>query len=148
MEYKNETLDFIQRTLNVLENYRGKFDVTILINCGIGILTMIESKKPTKLKGIDPSVLKDWGIDVSKISVCTNGKGNPEIKTAETIVRHLRNAVAHQNLKFIADDNGEIGKILFVDKCGKNETFRFEQDVQSFKSFVTSLGVYMCKNVL
>ena len=138
--------DFIVRTKSLLDNYSRDYDVTLFINCMLGLLVIPKEKHPNLLTNdiIPPDMLE-------RIVKCCRKKKEKELKE---IIRHLRNAVAHGNIVFEAEKapNGTVGttiaRITFFD--GKlydeqnkpikitrsNAPFKFEIDYKLLKEFV------------
>ena len=95
---------FMQRTRLILNDYKGEYDATLLINCLLGLLIV---PKEIFLKSIpeDPlSTITSWGIDGSSIRHPGNVTcNNPKPNTIRGFVINLRHSVAHFSLEPISD---------------------------------------------
>lgn len=68
MEYAEQfELDFMRRTLEVLDTYRGEYDATILVNCLLGLLIVPKEKSFEKIPDSPIGDLSNWGISPSSI---------------------------------------------------------------------------------
>jgi hypothetical protein len=76
MAYKEFDKDFLKRTLEILKDYTGEREATLLINCLVGLLilpkanhykdipaTLIENQN----WGILPDSIKQWGGSLRRI---------------------------------------------------------------------------------
>lgn len=144
MEYKEPfEKEIINRTLSIVNEYKGNFEKTALVNCCIGLLIVPEQKFYDKLpnKKIDGT---KWGIDASLIQKCSK-------KTIKDVARHIRNAVAHNGITFM-NENNEVAYISIVDKVpdvNGNKITTFEIDklpFDNFKTFVLEFANCALKN--
>lgn len=99
--YKNQEYDFINRTKTIIEQYEkleidkgDKFEVTLLLNCLVGLLILPQQNWFNSLPH-DLVSQKEWGIDEKHISTIKKG----ETKNVKDVARHLRNSIAHYNFK-------------------------------------------------
>jgi len=92
--------DFMLRTLEILKDYKGSRDATILINCLLGLIIL---PKETYLELIpDDSIdnIKDWGISPSSIvNIGDNTEANYDPNTIRGFVHNLRHSVAHFSVR-------------------------------------------------
>ncbi len=118
MSYLNNFERFFNsRTLEILNDYSGKYDATLLINCLLGLLVL---PKETMLQAIPEtpfSDLKKWGIEPSSIKSAgqAKGKNDPAPNTLRGLVFNMRHSVAHFNIKP-------------VEQKGKVIAFEFKND--------------------
>ena len=101
--YNQQEFDFITRTKKIIEQYKNceldeKFEVTLLINCCVGLLMVPQQHWYESL----PShiVSEEWGITQADISISTNEKN------IANVARHLRNSISHY--RFEQYGNSEI----------------------------------------
>ncbi len=139
--YKNQEFDFIYRTKVIIEQYdklklskSEKFEVTLLLNCLVGLLILPQQNWFNSLP-TDLVTQKEWGIDQQHISVIKIG----EIKNVKNVARHLRNSIAHYNFKAFDNKSNDISSIKFEDYDQKNKTFEAIIPISSIKHFVTKL---------
>jgi len=97
MEYEQEFhIDFMQRTLKVLQEYDGEYDATLLLNALLGLL-IVPKESSFELIPPDPlEMLTSWGIkpdSIKKFGKCRCGAKHPE--TLRQLVKSLRNSVVH-----------------------------------------------------
>jgi len=144
MEFEQEfEQDFMRRTLKLVQEYKGPFDATLLLNCLLGLLIV---PKETSLKKIptDPiSELKKWGISPDSIKSFgrkTNKNAHPN--TLRGIVYNLRNAVAHFSFLPI-HENRVVKGFKFTDSSG----FEAIIDVAEVREFVEILADYLERQI-
>lgn len=137
--YKNQEFDFIKRTKSIIEQYdnfqipeKDKFEVTLLLNCLVGLFILPQQhwfdNVPTELIS-----KKEWGIDKSHISFIKE----TETKNVKDIARHIRNSISHYRFKVFGNSNEKINKIKFEDFNPQNEkTFEATIPLSNFKIFV------------
>jgi hypothetical protein len=97
MSYLNDfEHSFMQHTLKLLDDYKGEFDATLLVNCLLGLL-VIPKESFSKHIPEDPlSELSRWGISPESILEPGRQTGkNPRPETLRGLVINLRRAVAH-----------------------------------------------------
>ncbi len=120
-EYSNQDIDFVKRTLAILESYgklnweeSKKYEVTLFINCLTGLLIIPKHVLFERLKNLDTDI-DTWGISKDQI-ICD--LTNP---TVGFVAEHLRNAVAHYRFELISK-TGEIQEIQFCDRNDSKAT--------------------------
>jgi len=130
--YKRQPeIDFIRRTYEILHGYRGKYNVTLLINCCIGLLILPKEKWDKNLP-IGDINQNEWGISPNDIKIATDYKINE-------VVRHLRNSIAHYRYTFSYDStNKKITEITFKDMQNRatHNNFELTISVKNFKKFL------------
>jgi len=114
---------FMDRSLLLVQEYKGPYDATILLNCLLGLLIV---PKETCLQSIplDPiERLADWGIAPGSIKNFGNAnKPDQDPHNLRGLVWRLRNAVAHFRFSPIPA-RGVVTAFHFIDDSG------FEADV-------------------
>lgn len=92
MEYTNSfELDFIQRTLSIMDEYKGEYDATLLMNCLLGLLILPRERL---FDNIQNKPLSECSKPISDLGTCLNNRCD-----LKELIRYLRNAVAHFNVK-------------------------------------------------
>ena len=132
MGYNKLENDLPKRTFDILENYKGEYEVTLLINCLVALLILPWERFRDQIPDVDIGTLRKWGLErkhVKKIRCNLCGYNLKEI------VLHMRNATAHMNIKTINDNNNEIERLIFKDRSG----FILEIPVENLKIFVIKL---------
>lgn len=119
MEYSdNFTNDFMSRTFDIVTNYNGSYDSTLLINCLLGLLIIPKEKFYSKIQSIKLSSLTDCGINPESIinfGQCDCGfEHKPDLYQ---LLRRLRNAVAHFRISPI-HESGKVSGYSFKDSNG------------------------------
>ncbi len=113
--YKNFPLDFVKRTLEILQEYKGQYEETLLLNCLLGLLVTPHEFREflREIPNCREKGLKDLGIPVDSIQWGTTRRGNPRRKDLHTLIRCLRNSVTHLIIKPISN-NGKIKGFHFM----------------------------------
>ncbi len=140
--YIKQEYDFINRTKKIIEQYdkmelpkEEKFEVTLLLNCLVGLLILPQQYW---FKSLPTSIITqmEWGISEEQICFIKNG----EQKNVKNIARHLRNSIAHYKFKHFGSESTEISSIKFVDYDPHNrKTFEAIISIDSIKQFTTKL---------
>ncbi|MCC6281436.1 MAG: hypothetical protein IT262_12590 [Saprospiraceae bacterium] len=140
--YKQQEYDFVNRTKEILFQYKqwsvkvpeGKrYEITLLVNCFIGLL-VIPNEEWTKHLPDDLVSEKQWGIKSEHISLIEGGK-----KQINKIVKHLRNSVSHYEFTTVGNSKGDITRIDFKD-FNRQGTQTFEATIP-----VINLEVFLGK---
>lgn len=109
---------FIERSLMLVQDYKGPFDATLLLNCLLGLLVV---PKESCLKAIPLTPISElgtWGINPSVIT--SYGKSSEPDNNPQNLrglVWRLRNSVAHFRFKPVPA-KGEVVAFCFADKSG------------------------------
>jgi len=143
-DYKNQEIDFITRTKKIIEQYHNfqfegeeKFEVTLLLNCLVGLLILPQQHWFDSLP-MEIVSKKDWGIREDYILSIKES----ETKNVKDIARHLRNSISHYNFKVFDDSTNKINSIIFEDfKDNKKEEKTFEANIpiEGLRLFTTNL---------
>ncbi len=139
MEYPNGIeIDFIKRTLELINSYSGNNDVTLLINCCLGLLVLPKEKhfKSIPIEEI-PLKGKLWGLSRKSVNVGCPVCGYQ----LSDVIRRIRNGVCHFKVKTIPDGSGEIN-MLEVKDTGE---FKVTITVEELKEFAVSLATHVLK---
>ena len=113
---------FIQRSLALVQEYRGPFDATLLLNCLLGLL-VVPKESCLKEIPLDPiTELEKWGISPSAIKTFGRSKElDRDPRNLRGLVWHLRNAVAHFRFRPVPP-HGEVTAFNFQDESGFEAT--------------------------
>lgn len=139
--YIKQEVDFIVRTRDIIRQYDQfikepeiSYNVTLFINCMIGLLIIPQQHWYGQLPVQDVSE-DDWGIGIGMISLADKGNGVHEV------ARHLRNSLAHYRFTSLPGDKDYLNSFEFVDKLPNGtETFRAIIPVPALKKFVHKLA--------
>lgn len=114
-EYIIQDIDFVNRTVSILEFYKKldlkeseNFEVTLFVNCLLGLIIIPKSKLWDKSIIIEDSI-ETWGLKDSQI------KTIKDRKTISKVLYHLRNSISHYRFQLLSED-GKIKEIRFCDK--------------------------------
>ena len=140
MEYERHHITFISRTMQLLNQYQtsiiGKvpkseeFEVTLLINCLLGLLIVPKEQCYDKIPLKDFVDLHSWGILPEYVTL-----PDAQVNNLRQLVRLLRNCTAHGSVT--PKGNGrEITDLIFEDN---QSDFRAIIPVKNLKLFVTKL---------
>lgn len=150
-----EFTELIKRTKKLLSDYRGEFEASLLVNCSIGLLFTAKEKYGDLLYKVkDPLVIRNWGIDVDKITCCKRFNHKTKVledepKTLRALCRHMRNAFAHCNFKPINNQRRIVGFKLYDYYVPKGnlqraqKTFCFDIDLDKLKLFLNHVAEYI-----
>lgn len=138
---------FVRKTLRIIKGYDGPLDVTLRINCFIGLLIIPQQNSLGTHPDIYPQPLliqdNSWGINVESIDYGINDKGAYGChNNAHTIAKHIRNSLCHHNRFIIESETGEeITHIVFKDySCEQQnidtKTFELKIRVDELNKFV------------
>mgnify|MGYP000133453750 CR=1 FL=1 len=130
MEYKNIfEIEFIQRTQEIVNGYQIPFENTLFINACVGLLIIPQQSLfnhlPTEVVSADK-----WGIADTDISCIKEPN-----KSVKNVARHIRNAIAHDGIRFGSDNGKDITHIKITDwkdERHKTETFKAVIEVTKF----------------
>lgn len=116
----NFEIQFVERTIDILENYRGPFSFSNLINCSLGLILLPYEKISTAdiwEKDIaEIEFLKEVKIKTfTPIKKIKSGEKIFYKKTLYTFLRKLRNGIAHQHIVPI-NKNGKLYQIQIFNK--------------------------------
>ena len=133
MEYDEIEVDFIKRTLELIGKYKGNYEVTLLINCCLGLLVLPREKHYKSIpKQEIPTTGTLWGLSRDSVTVDCQHCGY----ILSDIIRRIRNGICHFHVKTLPDDSGEISKIEIKDR-GK---FKAVLSVDEFRELSVSLA--------
>ena len=143
MEFKEKEVgkEFIERTIKILKEdlKNTKYDVTLWINCCIGLLVVPRSHYFDAIPNKKVNVLgKDWGLVTHQIKKW-------DFFTIQQVIRHIRNGICHAHIETIAE-NKEIKKLKIKDFNDDNElVFEIELSIDQFKKFTLKVASTILK---
>ena len=140
MEYERHHITFISRTMQLLNQYQtsiiGKvpkseeFEVTLLINCLLGLLIVPNEQCYNKIPLTDFVDLHSWGILPEYVTL-----PDAQVNNLRQLVRLLRNCTAHGSVT-PKGTGREIPDLIFEDN---QSDFRAIIPEKNLKLFVTKL---------
>ena len=151
MEYSNVEIEFVKRTLKLINQYEHlkynlnideRYEVTLLINCLLGVIVFPKEKSFSKIPNdrILKNLKKEMGINKSYI--------NPKYRTIRDFIEDLRNPIAHSNLNFESDETtNEITKIIFLDNTTNPNEIVASFCPEELISFIRYYSDWVIKNI-
>jgi hypothetical protein len=148
--FLQQEYDFISRTKTILSQYDSffdgkdkneKYEVTLLINCFIGLLVIPQQHWFDYLPE-EEIVGNSWGINTNNVTYIRSG----ELKSVKEISRHLRNSVTHYRFRAFNDSKNEISHVKFLDYTDHTEnvkTFEATISIANLKIFLTKFSSRM-----
>jgi HEPN pEK499 p136 len=118
---------FMERSLELVKQYRGPYDATLLLNCLLGLLIVPKEACIHAIPKDPISNLRSWGI--SPDSIKDFGHSNSEDSNPRNLrglVWHLRNAVAHFRFE-PRPTRGEVKAFHFSDESGFRATVKLDE---------------------
>lgn len=113
---------FIERSLALVQEYRGPFDATLLLNCLLGLLVVPKESCLAEIPLVHIAELEKWGIQPSAIkSFGKSNRENDNPRNLRGFVWRLRNSVAHFRFKPVSEC-GEVVAFNFKDQSGFEAT--------------------------
>jgi len=139
MEYKKIENDFVKRTLQLINSYKGEYEVTLLINCCLGLLILPKERHYAKIPSKTiPESGAIWGITRNSLVVDCPNCGYNLIE----VLRHLRNGICHFKIDAEPNNSGEIAKIVIKDRGMFKAIFSPSQ----LRELATSFGEHVLKH--
>ena len=140
MDYEKMEVDFIKRTLKLISKYKGDYEVTLLINCCLGLLVLPKEKHLNSIpKQEIPPADALWGLSRDSVIVDCQHCGY----MLSDIIRRIRNGICHFKIKTLPDDTGEIRTIEIEDR-GK---FKAVLSIDKFRELAESLAGHVTGKV-
>lgn len=123
MSYNSDfELAFIERSLTLVQEYKGPFDATLLLNCLLGLLVVPKESCLAQIPMVPVEKLTEWGINPNAIkSFGKSSEPDNDPKNLRGLVWRLRNAVAHFRFKPVPS-RGEVTAFNFCDQSGFEAT--------------------------
>lgn len=138
--YENFSIDFIKRTLNILEGYMGEYDVTNLINCAVGLIIIPKEQHFNCLRSINIQTLEEiYGITKPNIRYSNDD-------SLSNIVRHMRNSIAHGKITQEKVKDNKIKSLRFRDEYRGCPTFEAIFSIEEFKAFSIAVAKEVISN--
>jgi HEPN pEK499 p136 len=142
--YDDFDVDFAKRTLRIIQQYKEKipkgrenYEVTLLINCLLGLLVLPHAHRTTQIPSTSIDGLTDWGIEPRFVQSWGKAKQGQD-KTLKELIHRLRNSVAHLNISAEGTDT-DIAQLRFSDKNGFCAVIPVENLRTFVKKFAESL---------
>lgn len=136
-EYTDFPKDFLERTLSIVENYNGEYEVTNLINCCLGLIIIPKQRLIDTLPDYTFSDNdKTFKIDKSNLKLIKNRDFS-----LKNVLRQIRNGLTHARIEQKTLHNRIIG-IRISDRYNENsdDNFIIELTTDELKEFSLKLA--------
>lgn len=138
MDYDQIERDFVTRTLELLKNYTGDFEVTLLINCCLGLIVLPKEKHYNSIPETEiPLAGSLWGLSQQNVTVDCASCGY----SLKEVLRRIRNGICHFKIKTIPDGSGNITTLEIKDR-GK---FKAVLSCDELRQLADSLSKHILK---
>ena len=138
MDYKQISSDFAKRTKTLIECYQGDSEVTLLLNCCLGLLVVPKEKDFEKIPlDVIPETGDLWGLSRETVSV----KCKECSYVLRDVIRKIRNGICHFNIRSIPNEDNQIEFLEIKDKGG----FVAKLSVDQLKKLAFSLTDHVYK---
>jgi hypothetical protein len=111
--------DFVERTQRILKEYSGKYGVSLLLNCTLGLIVLPYEK----IQGNEPK-LWQANIDTMPGQPWTKLQFTSKPRTFGNLLRTIRNGIAHQRIEPV-NQGGRISGVII-----RNVTQRGKQNLE------------------
>ena len=139
--YNKQEYEFVKRTKTIIEQYEKfhidkneKYEVTLFINCLVGLLIIPKEywfdSLPTEIVSEN-----EWGISTEDIDFIKED----ETKNIKNIAKHIRNSLAHYRFEMYDDIKNKLNEIEFMDEYRGSLTFKARISVDSLRKFTNKL---------
>lgn len=108
---------FMQRSLELIDTYNGKYETTQLLNALIGLLFFPHERMRELIPKASLQELEAWDFN-PKCIVNAGGNKEPQELNLRGIIRHLRNSVAHCRVNPFPNDHRPCEGFFFADENG------------------------------
>jgi hypothetical protein len=131
-------LAFMRRTLDIVQKYSGPHDASVLLNCLLGLL-VVPKERMLEYVPADPlDRLHEWGINPNVIKRGRCECGDPYPKTLRQLVKCMRHAIAHFDVRPINENKECVGFTL-----SNRSGFRVNLRVAEMHAFVERLAEHL-----
>ena len=138
MDYEEISRDFALRTKHLIESYDGEYDVTLLVNCCLGLLVVPKEKDFDKIPDEEiPRIGGKWGLKQECITVKCYQCGY----NLRHVIRRIRNGICHFNIKSIPDDHKNISNLEISD----GNDFKVTLSISQLRELAFSLTDHVYK---
>ena len=136
MDYEQISRDFAKRTKAIIEQYSGDYEVTLLVNCCLGLLVVPKEKDLAKIPHETiPEAGEVWGLSRESVTVKC-GECGYELRD---VIRRIRNGICHFNITSIPDDKRQIQFLEIRDR----KDFVAKLSVDRLRTLVVSLTAHV-----
>jgi len=144
--YEQFETDFPKRTLKIIEQYERKlpkgrenYEVTLLVNCMLGLLVLPYQHLTDQIPNMAVDRLPEWSIESTLIR-SWGRRNQQQAGTLRELVHRLRNGVAHLRIQAEGSE-ADITHLTFTDNNG----FEARIPVANLRVFVKKLAATIIK---
>ena len=148
MEIKKFEIEFVERTKKILEEYTGDYDMSIILNCALGLIILpYEKRRDTPSWNTelgDISELPSFNLKIFKPIRNTNNSGVTYYpKTLKVLLQKIRNGLAHQNIEPVNENGKFVGVIIrnYFNKANRHldlDVHFSQQELKDFALFIAN----------
>ncbi len=148
MEISKFDKEFVKRTIDILNSYKGKFEFSNLLNCTLGLIILPYAKMGSSsywnteivnLEDIPSFTIKLF----EPIKKMKRGRITSYPKTIGVLLRKIRNGLAHQNIEPINENNKFVGIKIF------NKYFdKLDLDIEFTREELYNFAIYISNKYL
>lgn len=131
---------FMERSLELVDSYRGEYETTLLLNCLVGLLLFPNERFIDQIPDRSLHELSFWGLQADCIT-SAGGEKNPSELSLRDIVRRLRNSVAHCRIEPYPNDHRLCEGFKFYDRNG----FSAQIPADQIKALLMNLLHYLLR---
>jgi len=147
---KNFNVDFVERSLNNLAQYKGDYEISNLLCCLLAFIVIPKERYCGQLSEKRITEHADWGILPQHILFGTCRKCNqslqPEKLTLKDFVKHMRDSIAHGGMEtFVENNSTDITHVQFINKINNAELFKAVIPVNNLKTLAQKLSEWYLK---
>ncbi|MCH7770646.1 MAG: hypothetical protein IIA49_06470 [Bacteroidetes bacterium] len=148
MEILKFNKEFVERTINILNSYKGKFEFSNLLNCTLGLIILpyenMGSSSYWKSEIVRLEDIPSFTIKLFEpIKKMKKGRIIRYPKTIGVLLRKIRNGLAHQNIKPINKNNEFVGIKIFNKYKNK-----LDLDIEFTREELYNFAIYISNKYL
>lgn len=137
-------IDFIVRTINILDSVKTSYEKTLFLNCCVGLLFIPQNTSINGKPIVFPEIVSqnEWGIAPDAANP-NETFANFDRNSVQNIARHIRNSIAHARFDMLECNRGvdmsEIKYIELFDKYSEKDNdynFHLRLSIDDLLKFV------------
>lgn len=155
MEIKKFDIDFVRRTKKILMTYKGRYKLSNLINCTLGLMVLpYENIRDNQIILQNPNTF--WDIDINRIPslpkidirifspiqrINKGGVITYYPNTLKVLLQKIRNGLAHQHIEPVNKNGKFVGIIIsnYFDSAHQDLEIQFSRNqLEKFALFIAN----------
>jgi len=138
-EIEKFNIDFVKRTIKILDHYNGDYSFSNLINCTLGLIILpYEARGSSSIFNKNIAVIDSLPsftlINFNPIKVIKNNEVFYYPKSLKVLLQKIRNGLAHQNIRPVNFD-GILKSIVISNKYRSKQDLEIEFTEYELKNF-------------